>query len=743
MKSKRWAFAYYFLRMLNWIITHSLYSMRVIGRENIPTKGGALLVCNHVSYVDPLIVFGTVKRHVRFMTFQGIYNNFFSRPVCKITGAIPVSLYDKPKAILKSLQQAKQAIEQGHIVCIFAEGGLTRTGNMLPFTKGFEYIMKDLDAPIIPMHIDRIWGSIFSYWEGKYFWKMPKMIPYPVTISFGKPMPASSRNYQVREAVQVLSADAFKLRGQDQKKLHIAFIDEVKKHPFKFCMADSTKLKLNYLQVLVSMLLFSKKILELNKNKFREEEMIGVLLPTSVAASIVNGAIFCAGKIPVNLNFTTSKESIDSSIKQCRMNMIITSRKFIEKIKFEQSGHMVFIEDLKAQISKKEKVLTSLAGIFLPSFLIKELFVKGDRINIDSIATVIFSSGSTGKPKGIMLSHGNIFSNIEGIYQVLNLEHDDVIMGILPFFHSFGFTANLCFPLGAGLSVVYHSNPLDAACIGSMIQKYKAAIIMGTPTFFSAYAKKCSKEQFSSIRFAITGAEKLKESISRDFFEKFGIVPFEGYGATELSPIVSLGVPDYINKQQRIKQVGFKPGTVGHPIPGVAVRIVDPNTLKPLPLGEQGLLLVKGPNVMKGYLFAPQTTKEVIKDGWYVTGDIAKIDEHGFIQIMDRISRFSKIAGEMVPHVKIEDEIMKITGVSEPFCAVTTVPDERKGEKLVVLCQRIIDTDWLWKKLNACPLPKLWIPKKEDFYYVDEIPLLGSGKLDLKKIKSMAQEIAN
>ena len=341
-----------------------------------------------------------------------------------------------------------------------------------------------------------------------------------------------------------------------------------------------------------------------------------------------------------------------------------------------------------------------------------------------------------------MLTHGNISSNIEGLYQVFNIKRNDVIMGALPFFHSFGFAAILCFPLGVGISAVYHSNSMDAGTIGRLVEKYKATILMGTPTFLSAYLRRCTQEQFKTIRHTVVGAEKLKKQLADAFFEKYGVIPFEGYGATELSPIVSVGFPDYIDKKLGIKQVGHKAEKVGHPIPGVAVKIVDVDTFELKSYNEEGLLLVKGANVMKGYLNNPVKTAEVIKDDWYITGDIATWDEDGFIHITGRLSRFSKIGGEMVPHIKIEEKIAEILGATEPICAVTSVRDDKKGEKIVVLYTGDIDIEWLWQALNDKGLPNLWIPKKDSFWHVEKIPVLGTGKLDLKEIKRIVEEIS-
>jgi len=730
-----------FIRLANWVMAHTFYKVKKVGVLNIPKEGGALLVCNHISYADPIIVLASMQRPVRFMVFRPIYNNPIINPFCRITKAIPIAFHDRPKTIIQSLEEAREAIKQGHLVCIFAEGGLTRTGNMLPFNKGFEFIMKGTDAPIIPLNIDRIWGSIFSYEKGKYIFKWPKIVPYPVTISVGKPMPATSKAYEVRAAVQELAADAFQYRDVDHKKIHVALVDEVKRHPFKFCMADSLGIELNYAKLLAGIITLSKKIFPAKDDRV-SNEMIAVLLPSSCAAALVNGAIYFAGKVPVNLNFTASRESIEYAVKICSVNKIITSRRFLDKINFPVADNMVFIEDVASGVKKLEKMLALILVIVWPAFLLKRVFIRGDRKNIYDVATVIFSSGSTGQPKGVMLSHANITSNIQGLYQILNIQPNDVVLGVLPFFHSLGFTGTLCLPVGSGMGVVYHANPLDAATIGKLAEQYKATIIIGTPTFISAYTRKCTKEQFKYLRFAVAGAEKLKKSIADAFYEKFNVIPLEGYGATELSPIVSIGIPDYISEEEHIKQTGYKEGTVGHPLPGVAVKVVDPDTYKQLPPNTEGLLLVKGSNVMLGYLKDDAKTKEVIKDGWYVTGDIAKVDDDGFICITDRLSRFSKIGGEMVPHIKIEELIQGIIGANEPACVVTSVADEKKGERLAVLYKGDLNLDDIWNRLNEAEIPKLWIPKREAFYKIEEIPILGSGKIDLKQVKELANKLS-
>jgi acyl-[acyl-carrier-protein]-phospholipid O-acyltransferase/long-chain-fatty-acid--[acyl-carrier-protein] ligase len=397
---------------------------------------------------------------------------------------------------------------------------------------------------------------------------------------------------------------------------------------------------------------------------------------------------------------------------------------------------MVFLEDVM-KLRPLERAVMGFLAFVLPSRLIERLFAYRAR-DPNAPATVIFSSGSTGDPKGIVLSHHNILSNAEGIAQVVRVTREDRLMGVLPFFHSFGFTVTLWFPLLAGFGVVYHPNPLDAKTIGEMVFRYKASLLVGTPTFFGAYVRKCSREEFSSLRYALVGAEKLREPLARAFKEKYGIELFEGYGCTELSPVVSANVPNV--EHDALHQIGFKPGTVGHPIPGVAVKVVGADTGTELRPGEEGLILVKGPGVMLGYLGKPEETDEVLSDGWYVTGDIGSIDVDGFIRVTDRLSRFSKMGGEMVPHLRVEEEINQI--LREGSCLVTSLPDEQKGERLAVLyTDPSVSPEELWSRLSKTQLPKLWIPKRENFHRVDAIPLLGTGKVDLQKAKTIVMDM--
>jgi acyl-[acyl-carrier-protein]-phospholipid O-acyltransferase/long-chain-fatty-acid--[acyl-carrier-protein] ligase len=400
---------------------------------------------------------------------------------------------------------------------------------------------------------------------------------------------------------------------------------------------------------------------------------------------------------------------------------------------------MIFVEDMLGGFSKAERTLTYVKAMLLPTGLLCRLEApKGDPFK--DLATIMFSSGSTGEPKGIMLSHHNVISNLEAIGQILGAVPEDRVMGVLPFFHAFGFTGTLFMPLVLGLGAVYHPNPLDAKSIGGLIKKYKATLLISTPTFCQSYYRVCAPEDLASLRHVVVGAERLRPEFAAQFKEKFGIQLLEGYGATEMGPVVAVNVPDVLEGPD--KQIGTKSGTVGHPVPGVAAKVIDAETGEEKKEGEEGLLLLKGPGRMVGYLADPDRTAQVLRDEWYVTGDIAIIDEDGFIKITDRLSRFSKVGGEMVPHLKIEEAMLRIPGIGA--AAVVAVPDADRGERLfgLYVADEAMGAELVWKGLSDSGLPKLWIPKQKDLRRIDELPTLGTGKIDMRQLKETAKVMA-
>jgi acyl-[acyl-carrier-protein]-phospholipid O-acyltransferase / long-chain-fatty-acid--[acyl-carrier-protein] ligase len=717
----------FLVRFCLWLLTHTIYRIRIEGQQHVPSRGPALLVCNHLSHVDGALVGACIQRFVRFLVYKPYYEHWAVNPLLKMLRAIPVGAGREAVGAIKA---ARRELEAGHVVCIFAEGAISRTGNLLPFKRGLEKIVGGLDVPIVPVYLDRIWGSVFSFKGGRFLWKWPSRFPYPVTVTFGAPLPAATPAAEVRIALMAVGAQAAAMRRGRREVLGRQFIESAKRHWGSFCIADSGTAPLTYGRALTGALLLSRWI----RRHAADQARIGILLPASVGGALANVATALAGRTAVNLNFTAGRESMAGAIERCGLTTILTSRKFVARAEIAPIDGMVFLEDVMAGFTPAAKAAMFAVAFVLPSWALSRLYAgEGET---ESLATVVFSSGSTGVPKGVMLTHRNILANVDAIAQVFQLTPDDVMVGVLPFFHSFGFSITLWLPLITGFGAVFHPNPMDGKTIGEISERYHGTILVSTPTFYAGYIRKCRPEQFARVRYALVGAEKLREPIATAFREKFGITLLEGYGCTEMSPVVAVNAPDVEDHGEH--QRGSLPGTVGHPLPGVVAKVVDPETGEGPLVGQDGLLLVNGPNRMQGYLGDPERTADVLRDGWYVTGDIACIDEAGFIRITDRLSRFSKIAGEMVPHMKVEEEIQALID-AQHTCVVTSVPDDTRGERLVAFyTDPSFEPHALWERLCLTPMPRLWLPKRDDLRFLAAIPSLGTGKVDLRAVRQLA-----
>lgn len=719
------------------LLTRCCYRMRIEGVQNVPSKGGALLAANHVSLIDALFILASVPRPVRFLMARKLYQRPWIKPLARILGVIPISADGEPRELIQSFRAASSAIRDGELVCIFPEGQVTRTGQMLPFRRGFERIMQDALAPIIPVCLDGIWGSIFSFERRRFRWKWPRDLGAPVSLCYGAPLPPASTHDQVRQAVQELAPRAWQLRQSGMQSLDRAFIRTARRHPFRLAMADARVPQLRFCAALTRTLFLARRLAPVWQGQTR----VGILLPPAVAGALVNCAALLLGKVPVNLNYTASDEVLAACARQCGLETVVTSRSFLEKVHLTVPGKTVLLEDLAERPARLEKLVALAMTWLLPIPLLERALGRHQPSRLDDLATVIFSSGSTGDPKGVMLSHFNVLSNIEQLNQTYAIHGQDRFLGILPFFHSFGFTGTLCLPAVLGRGVAFHPTPLDGAAVGKLVRRYAITFLLTTPTFLQLYLRTCSPEDFGSLRFVVAGAEKLPERLALAFEEKFGIRPLEGYGCTECSPVVSVNTDGY--RAAEICQVGAKRGSIGHPLPGSAVRIIDPDTREPCGVGHPGLLLIKGPNVMHGYLGLPAATQEVLQDGWYLTGDIASLDEDGFLQITGRQSRFSKIGGEMVPHTRVEEALHEIIGATEQLFVVTGAPDAKKGERLLVL-HRLNEATLgeCLRRISQSSLPNLWKPRPDAFFRVDAFPNLGTGKLDLRQVKALALQLS-
>ena len=468
-------------------------------------------------------------------------------------------------------------------------------------------------------------------------------------------------------------------------------------------------------------------------------EHVGLLVPPTVPAAVANLAVSLWGKVPVNLNYSASQGLVDASVDQCGITHVITSSKVLDKFKITPNAKLILLEDIPKQVRLADKLWAAAVAKLVPLRTLGT-FVPGLRDEkLDATATVIFTSGSTGDPKGVVLSHRNILSNAHQIGEQVCMKPEEVLLGVLPFFHSFGFTITIWTAICLNKKVVYHFNPLDSRTIGKLCEQHRVTLLTGTPSFTRMYLKSCPASQFETITHWIVGAEKLKPELARDLKSALGIEPLEGYGCTELSPVVAVNVPREVELPGGRKIYGNRLGTVGLPLPGTSIKTVNPDTGADLPIGAEGMIAVNGPQVMVGYLNRPDATAQVIKDGWYLTGDLGYVDPDGFLKITDRISRFSKIAGEMVPHIKIETAIIELTGVDENHVAVTGLPDPKHGERLCVLYTDLgISPAEVHQRLIAGSMPKVWIPSPRDFVQVEAIPITSTGKVDLRRLREIA-----
>ncbi len=723
------------VRLVLVLATHSVYRLRVRGIEHVPQHGGCLLVPNHVSFVDGLFLIASIDRPVRFLVDAPFFDKPVFGRVLRWLEAIPISSTGGPRMILRGLRSAGDYLDQGHVVCIFAEGQITRTGMLLPFRRGLERIVKGRNALIVPVYLEGVWGSIFSFERGRFLWKRPRTIPYPIGVSFGAPLVPGTPVHAVRRAVQRLGQEAWTERYVSSTTLQRAFVRSARARPLRFLFSDAAKPHVTRWRALVGSIALARAL----RGRWAGQAHVGILLPPSVGGALVNIAAAFARRTSVNLNYTAGSAGMSSAAQQATLRTVVTSRVFLEKAKLEvpTGVELLWIDEIVAEIGLFERAFATLLACSAPVTWIERACGAAPEDAAEGVATVIFSSGSTGEPKGVMLTHANIASNCAMLEQAFHVAPREKVLGVLPFFHSFGYTATIWFPALSGLGAVYHPSPIDAPAIGALLERHAISFVLATPTLLSIYLRRIPPQQFGSVRLVLAGAEKLPERLVHAFEDQFGVRPLEGYGTTECAPVVAVSAPDF--RAPGFYQPGWRRGFVGQPLPGVVCRVVDPESFADLPPNTPGMLLVRGPNVMRGYLGRADLTAKAMHDGWYVTGDIAVLDDDSFLRITDRLARFSKIGGEMVPHGRIEDDLHKAADAQTQVFVVTALPDEKKGERLaVVTTLELTQVPQLLEKLAAAGLPNLFIPRADAFVKVAQLPVLGTGKIDLRAVKQTA-----
>jgi acyl-[acyl-carrier-protein]-phospholipid O-acyltransferase/long-chain-fatty-acid--[acyl-carrier-protein] ligase len=719
------------------LLARLLYRVRAIGASHVPSSGGAVVIANHLSYVDVVALQLACPRPLRFVAYRGPGTGGLLEWVFRKAGVIPVS----PDPSAQWLKAAVRALAQGELVCLFPEGGISRTGQLMAVRKGFELIARRAMVPVIPAAIDGLWGSVFSFAGNRYLWKSPRLLPTPVCVVFGEPIPPGQADAATaRRALLDLGADAFNERPALRRHVGRETVRALARRPGSVALIDRTagRRVLTAAQLIAAAAVLARRL-----RATVPEPRVGIVLPPGAGAAIANLAVMCAGKVPVNFNFTAGRISAESSIAASGVRTVLAADAVRSRLADFPWPERTL--DLRAEIGAsggRRAMLPWLAAAWLlPNQWVAGLMGlprTGDRAE----AALLFTSGSAGVPKGVVLTHRNLLANFGQISSMSILPDSATMLGCLPIFHSFGFTVTLWYPLMRGCRLVTTPSPLDTRALVDAIREEAVTVVIGAPTFLRPLLKKARPADLRSLDLVVSGAEKLPEDLRRGFLEKFNLEILQGYGLTETAPVSNVNQPDPpVSTLTADVQVGKRAGTVGRLLPGMSVRAVDPDSGAELVNGETGVLLLRGANVFSHYLGDEAGTAEALRGGWFVTRDLGRVDEDGFVTVDGRLARFSKVGGEMVPHGTIEQKVGELFGVDPgevQAVVVVGIPDEAKGEKLVMVTTLGITAAEVKDRLAAAGFPNLWIPRV--VLRVGAIPVLGTGKLDIAGCKRLASE---
>jgi acyl-[acyl-carrier-protein]-phospholipid O-acyltransferase / long-chain-fatty-acid--[acyl-carrier-protein] ligase len=501
-------------------------------------------------------------------------------------------------------------------------------------------------------------------------------------------------------------------------RLHEAFIRTAKRHEKKIAIVDrATNQRVTYKDVLIRALILSEKL------KKTDDGFVGIMVPTSAGCIYAVLAVLLSGRTPVMINYSTGAvENCRDAQRRLAFRTILTSRKLLERIKCPPIDGMVCLEDMAKGISTLEKIKGAMRSASSADRLISRLPAGDD----EQTAVVLFTSGSEKEPKAVPLTHGNIWANLQAVAQILEFGPDDILLANLPYFHVFGLTVDLWLPLAHGMSIVTYPNPLEFRSVCNAVRDEKVTVMVGTPAFLTGYLQKSEAGDFASVRLLITGADTCPDSLRRGWWEKHRIILYEGYGATETSPVISVNTPKH-----------NRAGSVGKALSNVQIRLEEYDTGEECGINRIGKVLVKGPSVMKGYFDDFEATSLHLRHGWYDTGDMGFMDEDGYLWHVGRLRRFLKIAGEMVSLVKVEDVLDRLLP-ADCACCVVEVPDALRGARIVAAVTQQIDERAIVSQL-AEVLPRIALPKQ--FVVLPELPKMSSGKLDFRKITEMVRDV--
>lgn len=704
------------------VLARLLFRVDIDFRQTDFSHSRLLVVANHESFLDGLLLGLFLPINPVFVVHTGVANNFWFRILLSQVDYLAVDP-TSPMAMKKVIR----LIESGRPVVIFPEGRITQTGSLMKVYDGPAFVAAKTGATVIPVRLDGASRSYFSRLSGKYpkavFPKIRLTVLPEAHFAMPEASTAKQRRRKAGEQMRRLMQEMI-FASRPEQTLFGALCDAAEIFGRgRRLLEDVKQIEYSYNDLLKMALVLGRQIERLTV----PGEKVGVLLPNLVPTVGLIFGLTARQRVPAMLNYTAGTDAMQAACAAAEIRTIVTSRAFVEQAKLTEKlaglhgVSLHYLEDIRARIPLIDKLWLMLWGIHFP----RSFELSGSPENA---AVVLFTSGSEGKPKGVVLPHRAILANVSQVRAVIDFSVDDKVLNALPIFHSFGLTAGALLPVLTGASLFLYPSPLHYRIIPELAYDRRCTVLFGTSTFLGNYAKFAHPYDFYRLRYVVAGAEKLSDAVRAQWFEKFGIRIFEGYGATETAPVLAVNTP-----------MAYKTGTVGNLLPGIEHRLV------PVPgITAGGILHVRGPNVMAGYLKseAPgvlQAPSSEVGDGWYETGDVVELDEEGFVKIVGRVKRFAKIAGEMVSLEVVEKLAVATSG--EKAHAVSSQPDPAKGEALVLFTtDPVLSRESLAAKARELGLPELAVPRK--IQRVEALPLLGTGKIDYVSLKKMAEAVS-
>jgi len=710
---------------LRWLMKH-LYKVEVSGLENLQLAGQrVLIVANHTSFLDGPLLAVFLPGSLTFAINTQIAGSRWLRPVLKLVKIFPMDPTNplSAKSLIRYMQQDNSAV-------IFPEGRITVTGTLMKIYDGTGMIADKSDAMVLPVRIDGAQYTPFSHLRGRvrlrWFPKIKLTLLPPQKVHPPQDVRGRARRQQAGQQLSHIMTDMMFATSQYHSTLFESLLDARRIHGGDhIVMEDIERQPFNYNKLVMASFVLGKKLAHLTQTR----EHVGLLLPGTCTTMLTFMGLHVHGRVPAMLNYTVGARGMISACRTAQLRRVITSRRFIELANLDKLAEalsdevqLIYLEDIGARITAFDKLAGAIRGLFAQSGYRRHC----PRANANDPAVILFTSGSEGAPKGVVLSHANLLANRTQLSVCVDFSSRDIILNALPLFHSFGLTASTLLPVLSGMKVFFYPSPLHYRIVPEIAYDINATIMFGTNTFLAGYARFAHPYDFYSVRYVFAGAEKLHEDTRRVWSEKFGVRIFEGYGATETSPVLAVNTP-----------IHNKPGSVGQLLPGIEYRLED------VPgVDNGGRLFVKGPNVMLGYLLNDNPGKlvpPVCEQGedWYDTGDIVEIDNEGFVHIRGRAKRFAKIAGEMVSLTSVEEIVGQLW--SNALHAVVALPDKQKGEQLVLVTEyQAAGRGELLAFARSKGVGEINVPKK--FVPVSKLPVMGTGKTDYPTVQKLAEE---